>query len=41
MPDTGLLPDIYLIYKLQQEVLKFNEIFVSWSSPKLAWWQII
>ena len=23
-----------LIFKLQQEVLKFNEICVSWSSPK-------
>ena len=29
-----------LIYKLQQEVLKFNDIFVSWSSAKLTWWQI-
>ena len=26
-----------LIFKLQQEVLKFNDIFVSWSSPKLTW----
>ena len=25
-----------LIFKLQQEVLKFNDIFVSWSSPKLT-----
>ena len=25
------------IFKLQQKVLKFNDIFVSWSSPKLAW----
>ena len=24
----------YLIFKLQQEVLKFNDICVSWSSPK-------
>ena len=23
-----------LIFKLQQEVLKFNDIYVSWSSPK-------
>ena len=23
-----------LIFKLQQEVLKFNSIFVSWSSPE-------
>ena len=29
-----------LIFKLQQEVLKLNGIFVSWSSPKLTWWQI-
>ena len=27
-----------LIFKLQQEVLKFNDIFVSWSFPKLTWW---
>ena len=26
-----------LIFKLQQEVLKFKDIFVSWSSPKLTW----
>ena len=26
-----------LIFKLQQEVLTFNDIFVSWSSPKLTW----
>ena len=26
-----------LIFKLQQEVLKFNVICVSWSSPKLTW----
>ena len=26
-----------LIFKLQQEVLKLNGIFVSWSSPKLTW----
>ena len=26
-----------LILKLQQEVLKFNDIFVSWSSPELTW----
>ena len=25
-----------LIFKLQQEVLKFNDIFVSWSSPRLT-----
>ena len=24
-----------LIFKLQQELLKFNDICVSWSSPKL------
>ena len=23
-----------LIFKLQEEVLKFNDIYVSWSSPK-------
>ena len=28
-----------LIFTLQQEVLKFNYIFVSWSSPKLKWQQ--
>ena len=32
-PNTVLLPKP-LIFKLQQEVLKFNDIFVSWSSPK-------
>ena len=26
-----------LIFKLQQEVLKFNDIFVCWSSPKPTW----
>ena len=26
-----------LIFKLQQEVLKFNDICVSWGSPKLTW----
>ena len=26
-----------LIFKLQQEFLKFSDIFVSWSSPKLTW----
>ena len=26
-----------LIFNLQQEVLKFNDIFVSWSSSTLAW----
>ena len=26
-----------LIFKLQLEVLKFNDICVSWSSPKLTW----
>ena len=30
----------HLIFKLQQEVLKFINIFVSCSSPKLTWWQI-
>ena len=29
-----------LIFKLQQEILKCNDICVSWSSPKLLWWQI-
>ena len=29
-----------LIFKLQQEILKLNDIFVSWSPPKLTWWQI-
>ena len=24
-----------LIFKLQREVLKFNDIFVSWNSPKI------
>ena len=26
-----------LSFKLQQEVLKFNDICVTWSSPKLTW----
>ena len=26
-----------LIFRLPQKVLKFNEIFMSWSSPKLTW----
>ena len=26
-----------LIFKLQQEVLKLNNICVSWCSPKLTW----
>ena len=26
-----------LIFKLQQEILKFIDIFVSWSSSKLTW----
>ena len=26
-----------LIFKLQQEVAKFNDIYVSWSSQKLTW----
>ena len=25
----------YLIFKLQQEVLKISDIYVSWSSPKI------
>ena len=29
-----------LISKLQEEVSKFNDISVSWSSPKLTLWQI-
>ena len=29
-----------LIFKLQQEVLKFSYISMSWSSPKLTWKQI-
>ena len=28
-----------LIFQLQQEVFKFNDISVSWSSPKLTRWQ--
>ena len=28
-----------LTFKLQQEVLKFNDICVSWSSQKLTWRQ--
>ena len=28
-----------LIFKLQQNVLKFNDIWLSWSSPKLTWRQ--
>ena len=28
-----------LVFKLQQEVLKFTDICVSWSSPKLTWGQ--
>ena len=31
-PQRVLLPD--LIFKLQQKVLKFNDICMSWSSPK-------
>ena len=27
----------HLIFKLQQDVLKFNDICMSWSSPKLSW----
>ena len=27
-----------LLFKLQEEVLKFNDICVSWSSQKLTWW---
>ena len=30
-----------LIFKLQLQVLKFNDICVSWSFPKLTWWQIL
>ena len=26
-----------LMFNFQQEVLKFNDIFVSWSSQKLTW----
>ena len=26
-----------MIFKLQQEVFKFNNIFVSWSSRKVTW----
>ena len=29
-----------LIFKLQQEFLKNNDILVSWSSPKPTWWQV-
>ena len=31
-PQRVLLPD--LIFKLQEKVLKFNDICMSWSSPK-------
>ena len=27
----------HLIFKLQEDILKFNDICVSWSSPKLTW----
>ena len=30
-----------LIFKLQQDVLKFNDIFVSWSSPELTWFNFL
>ena len=26
-----------LIFKLQREALKFNDIYVSWSFPNLTW----
>ena len=32
-PHTAFAPR-HLIFKLKQEVLKFNDICVSWSSPK-------
>ena len=35
-PTYGFAPRP-LIFKLQQEILKFNDICVSWSSPKLTW----
>ena len=31
---------VYLFFKLQQEVLKPNDIWVSWNSPKLTWRRI-
>ena len=30
-----------LIFKVEQEVLKSNDISMSWSSPKLIWRQIL
>ena len=33
---THSFPPRSLIFKLEQEVLKFNDIFVSWSSAKLT-----
>ena len=34
---THSFPPRPLIFKLQREVLKFSDIFVSWSSRKPAW----
>ena len=39
-PFTVLLPDLWFLRPDQQGVLKFNDICVRWSSPKLTWWQI-
>ena len=30
-----------LIFKFQQEILKFNHICMKWSCPKLTWRQIL
>ena len=40
LKDTHSFASRRLIFKLQQEVLKLNDICVSWSSPKMTWWQI-
>ena len=37
---TILLPDVWFLSCNKQEILKFNDICVSWSSPNLTWWQI-
>ena len=38
-PHTFLLPDVWFL--LQQKVLKFNDICVSWCCPKLTWLQTL
>ena len=35
--DTHIFAPRRLIFKLQEEVLKFNDICVSWRPPKLTW----